>query len=100
MRIISATMFRQINMFVLFVIGAIVVVDCFPDGGPADTCVKERFNQPNHGQARTQPQKTLPYDVVATTDSYQPGQQIQGTHFLFNHLDPLTLRVIISIRPR
>lgn len=72
-------MFRQISVFVLFVIGAIVVVDCFPDGGPADTCVKERFNQPNHGQARTQPQTTLPYEVVASTDSYQPGQQIQGT---------------------
>uniref|UniRef100_T1H6E1 Reelin domain-containing protein n=1 Tax=Megaselia scalaris TaxID=36166 RepID=T1H6E1_MEGSC len=24
----------------------------FPDGAPADTCVKKRANQPNHGQAR------------------------------------------------
>lgn len=38
----------------------------------------ERFNQPNHGQSRTQPLGTLPYEVIATTDQYQPGQQIQG----------------------
>lgn len=38
----------------------------------------ERFNQPNHGQARTQPLGTLPFEVIATTDQYQPGQQIQG----------------------
>lgn len=38
----------------------------------------ERFNQPNHGSARTQPLGTLPYEVIATTDQYQPGQQIQG----------------------
>lgn len=35
---ISATMFRQINQTVLlFAICAIV--NCFPDGGPADTCI-------------------------------------------------------------
>lgn len=50
----------------------------FPDGGPPDTCVKERFNQPNHGKARTQPIDSLPYEVRATADNYQPGQQIQG----------------------
>lgn len=38
----------------------------------------ERFNQPNHGSARTQPLGTLPFEVIATTDQYQPGQQIQG----------------------
>lgn len=78
-------MFHQINVFTLFVIGIIVVVDCFPDGGPADTCVKERFNQPNHGQARTQPQTTLPYEVVASTDTYRPGQQIQSILFASPH---------------
>lgn len=40
----------------------------------------ERFNQPNHGTARTQPLGTLPFEVIATTDQYQPGQQIQGNH--------------------
>lgn len=34
---ISAKMFRQINQtFLLFAV--FVVVNCFPDGGPADTC--------------------------------------------------------------
>lgn len=42
----------------------------------------DRFNQPNHGQSRTQPIGTLPYEVIATTDQYQPGQQIQGKIFL------------------
>lgn len=42
-----------------------------------------RFNQPNHGQARTQPLGTLPYEVIATTDQYQPGQQIQSKPFYF-----------------
>lgn len=50
----------------------------FPDGAPADTCVKKRANQPNHGQARSQKLETLPFQVVATSDSYQPGQQIHG----------------------
>lgn len=38
----------------------------------------ERFNQPNHGQSRSQPIGTLPYEVIATSDQYKPGQQIQG----------------------
>ncbi|XP_031618097.1 putative defense protein 3 isoform X1 [Contarinia nasturtii] len=72
-------MFRQINQAILLC-AVFVVVNCFPDGGPADTCVKpERFNQPNHGQARSQPIGSLPYEVIATTDQYQPGQQIQST---------------------
>lgn len=70
-------MFRQINI-ILIIFAVIAIIDGFPDGGPADTCVKERFNQPNHGAARTQALNTLPYEVIATTDSYQPGQQIQG----------------------
>lgn len=71
-------MFRQIGQYA-FICVLFMSIDCFPDGGPADTCVKpERFNQPNHGQARTQPLETLPFEVIATTDQYQPGQQIQG----------------------
>ncbi|EDW39057.1 GL13879 [Drosophila persimilis] len=48
----------------------------FPDGAPADTCVKQRANQPNHGKARTQPAHTNPFEVVADAQSYHPGQQI------------------------
>lgn len=71
-------MLHQINQ-VLLICALVVIIDCFPDGGPADTCVKpERFNQPNHGKARTQSLGSLPYEVIATTDQYQPGQQIPG----------------------
>lgn len=74
-------MYRQIK--VLLVLASVfVAIDGFPDGGPADTCVKERFNQPNHGKSRTQPQNTLPYEVIASGDTYQPGQQIQGTIYI------------------
>ena len=54
------------------------MVEAFPDGAPADTCVKKRANQPNHGQARSQPLHTNPFEVVAETDTYHPGQQISG----------------------
>ncbi|XP_030369166.1 putative defense protein 3 [Scaptodrosophila lebanonensis] len=53
------------------------VVTGFPDGAPADTCVKQRANQPNHGQARSQPPNTNPFEVVATSQTYHPGQQIE-----------------------
>lgn len=63
------------NYFLIF--GAIIaVVNTFPDGAPPDSCVKERFNQPNHGEARSQPLGTLPYQVVASTAFYQPGETI------------------------
>lgn len=64
------------SAFLVFLL--IALSNGFPDGAPADTCVKERFNQPNHGAARSQPLGTLPYEIRATTDTYQPGQQIQG----------------------
>lgn len=51
----------------------------FPDGAPSDTCVKKRPNQPNHGQARSQPSESNPYDVVADSESYHPGQEVSGT---------------------
>lgn len=77
-------MFCQINGIFLILVYVLTAVNSFPDGGPPDTCVKpERFNQPNHGAARTQPLNTLPYEVVATTDRYQPGQQIQGLNTFF-----------------
>lgn len=68
-----------IKMFgILLVIQGLVFVTAFPDGAPSDTCVKARANQPNHGASRTQAIHTLPYDVRATTDTYNPGQQVQG----------------------
>lgn len=63
---------QSIGVFVTFA----VLVSSFPDGAPPDTCVKERFNQPNHGQYRAQPLETLPYSVFASSAFYQPGDSI------------------------
>jgi hypothetical protein len=65
------------NKFCVGIIFALIVtVNSFPDGAPPDTCVKDRFNQPNHGQFRTQPLETLPYKVTANSANYQPGDEI------------------------
>lgn len=61
----------------------VVLVFCwgaesFPDGAPVDACVKNRPNQPNHGQHRTQPLNTLPYRVVASSATYGPNIPITG----------------------
>ncbi|KAG4067219.1 hypothetical protein HA402_000210 [Bradysia odoriphaga] len=64
---------------ILLVVQGLMLVAGFPDGAPSDTCVKGRANQPNHGASRTQLLHTLPYDVHATTDTFNPGQQIQVT---------------------
>lgn len=72
---------KKINAVIWTIYGLLLYIQnisCFPDGAPADTCVKKRANQPNHGQARSQKLDTLPFQVVATSDSYQPGQQIHG----------------------
>lgn len=53
---------------------------CFPDGAPIDACVKNRPNQPNHGQHRTQPLSTLPYRVVASSSAYGPNSAITGLY--------------------
>ncbi|XP_315224.5 putative defense protein 3 [Anopheles gambiae] len=58
----------------LLVIGK---VDAFPDGAPADTCVKSRTNEPNHGAARSQSLANPPYQVTASSNVYGPGTQIQ-----------------------
>lgn len=58
---------------------SIISVSGFPDGAPPDTCVKDRFNQPHHGKAKSQPLDSLPYQVVASSDTYVPGQKIQVT---------------------
>lgn len=54
---------------------------CFPDGAPVDACVKPRPNQPYHGQARPQHPDTNPFQIIASSDSYYPGQQITGKYF-------------------
>ncbi|EDW16209.1 putative defense protein 3 [Drosophila mojavensis] len=60
----------------LLLLQLIAGIWAFPDGAPADTCVKQRANQPNHGKARTQPAHTNPFEVVASSQTYHPGQQV------------------------
>ncbi|XP_072939373.1 putative defense protein 3 [Epargyreus clarus] len=64
---------------VLVVLVCSVCVQSFPDGAPIDACVKDRANQPNHGQHRTQPPSSLPYRVVASSAHYAPNSQITVT---------------------
>lgn len=67
-------------MFVKFIIALVLTtgVHSFPDGAPIDACVKDRANQPNHGQHRTQPLSSLPYRVVASSTVYGPNTPITG----------------------
>ncbi|XP_076673270.1 putative ferric-chelate reductase 1 [Andrena cerasifolii] len=65
------------------VTGTLVVAFCalsaysFPDGAPVDTCVKpNRANEPNHGQARSQPLDSSPYTFTGSSSHYGPGSQI------------------------
>lgn len=60
------------------ILSLIVAIKSFPDGAPADTCVKKRPNQPNHGQARSQPPEKNPYEVVASSETFHPGQEVTG----------------------
>ncbi|XP_008205818.1 putative defense protein 3 [Nasonia vitripennis] len=61
---------------ILMVLGLSAIANGFPDGAPVDACVKPRPNQPYHGQARPQPLSTSPYQLIASSDRYQPGSQI------------------------
>ncbi|XP_023308874.2 putative defense protein 3 [Lucilia cuprina] len=61
---------------ILSILSLIVVIKSFPDGAPSDTCVKKRPNQPNHGQARPQPFDKNPYEVVASSETFHPGQEV------------------------
>lgn len=67
-------------------------VSGFPDGAPADTCVKQRANQPNHGKARTQPAHTNPFEVVASSQTYHPGQQISVVIYAQEQHEAATFR--------
>lgn len=63
----------------LTVVAALAVVSqvrAFPDGAPADTCVKG--NKPKHGQTVSKDLQSSPYQVVASADQFGPGSQIQG----------------------
>ncbi|XP_029164790.1 putative defense protein 3 isoform X2 [Nylanderia fulva] len=70
---------RYITILFVFVVSSSISVFGFPDGAPVDTCVKPRPNQPYHGQARSQPLHTSPYQILASSSRYGPGSQITVT---------------------
>nr|CAD7587051.1 unnamed protein product [Timema genevievae] len=55
-----------------------LLAQCFPDGAPIDACVKQRKNQPHHGQAKPQT-GPRPYSIIATSETYSPGAEIAVT---------------------
>ncbi|CAK1598778.1 unnamed protein product [Parnassius mnemosyne] len=69
----------MISTILVALVCLMVGADCFPDGAPIDACVKNRPNQPNHGQHRTQPLSTLPYRVEASSSHYTPNSRITVT---------------------
>uniref|UniRef100_A0A1A9WMI8 Reelin domain-containing protein n=1 Tax=Glossina brevipalpis TaxID=37001 RepID=A0A1A9WMI8_9MUSC len=76
------------------------VIESFPDGAPSDTCVKKRPNQPNHGQARPQPLHTNPFEVVASSEAYHPGQEISGGQTpTYNHNRLYNRSFVVVIYP-
>ncbi|XP_055697320.1 putative defense protein 3 [Phlebotomus papatasi] len=67
-------MFRKVLLLLSFVVSLTLGL---PDGAPPDTCVKN--NRPNHGKTTSQPIHTLPYQVVASSNTYSPGSTIHVT---------------------
>lgn len=65
------------SLVVAVVASVLAVASGFPDGAPADTCVKTRFNQPNHGAARSQELSSSPFRLMASGNTFAPGGQIQ-----------------------
>ena len=61
-------------------IGLLMIHACwaFPNGGPIDACVKAKPNQPNHSGTLSQPERSNPYTVEASSDYYRPGEEITG----------------------
>lgn len=78
-----AVSYQNIKMISKLLVALVLCwgVQSFPDGAPIDTCVKERQNQPNHGQHRTQPISSLPYRVVASSMLFGPNTPITGLFF-------------------
>lgn len=67
-------MFREI----ILSFGLFVCATAFPSGAPADACAKSRTNSPNHGSSKAQTLNSFPYEIIASSDQYNPGVQILG----------------------
>lgn len=61
---------------IVLILATFAFVTSFPDGAPADTCVKG--NRPNHGKTQPKALQTLPYQLVASADQFGPGSEIQS----------------------
>lgn len=87
---------RNIAFGTLIVASSAFLVYSFPDGAPVDTCVKpSKPNEPNHGQAKSQPVETSPYAFTASSSEYGPGSQITGKLLI---CQPATLVTIYNIK--
>lgn len=65
----------------LVVLATAALVTCFPDGAPADTCVREppnSTNTPKHGKTLPMALNSIPYRLVASGDQFGPGAEIQS----------------------
>lgn len=71
-------MFSQ-SALLLIVATSVAFVTAFPDGAPADTCVKN--NRPKHGQTQPKGLQSIPYQLVASTDQFGPGAEVQSNFF-------------------
>ncbi|XP_033326576.1 putative defense protein 3 [Megalopta genalis] len=71
---------RSLAIYSLILASLAFFANSFPDGAPVDTCVKpSRPNEPNHGQARSQPLDSNPYEFTASASQYSPNSQISVT---------------------
>lgn len=69
-------MFSKSVVLVVLVLATSAIVSAFPDGAPADTCVNA--NSPKHGKTLPRANHTLPYQLVASSDQFGPGAEVQG----------------------
>lgn len=96
----TSLIMRNVAFGTLIVVSSVFLAYSFPDGAPVDTCVKpSRANEPNHGQARSQPVHTSPYAFAASSSQYGPGSQITGTFFKHFALTPFTFfsHILVSL---
>lgn len=64
------------KIVIMLILATSPFVTSFPDGAPADTCVNN--NRPKHQKTQPQPMQSLPYQLVADSDQFGPGAEIQS----------------------
>lgn len=74
MNLVSRSAFVILGVVVMVVEFTFVVG--FPDGAPVEACIYSNF--PNHAGTKPLSPKTFPFEFVASSDKYFPGQKIRG----------------------